>query len=140
MENFKLVVLSGMTARKGQLERMINISMKTSDFLSQFARDKELREARTNQTPLASINSPVNHADVNNDSASEFPMGYTRTRGVRMHIRVTNTEVPDNPESHDDVRSSGDARPAKRERLVDKNAGPVLALMSVPVAKGKHQG
>jgi hypothetical protein len=51
-----------------------------------------------------------------------LPVGYTRTRGVRMHIKVTNTEKPE---------------PPNRERLVDKTAGPVLALMSVPVSKGK---
>ncbi len=69
-----------------------------------------------------------------------LPLGYTRTRGTRMHIRITDKEIPDATDTTDDVRSSDVEEPAKRERLVDKNAGPVLALMSVPVAKGKPQG
>lgn len=69
-----------------------------------------------------------------------LPLGYTRVRGSRMSIRITDEEVPDANDTPDDVGSSGDYETRNRERLVDKNAGPVLALMSVPVAKGKHQG
>jgi hypothetical protein len=122
---------------------MINIPMKTSDFQSQFARDRELRLSRT-ITPLAPTNAPQSPLGDEpyyavDGATSGMPMGYTHTRGVRMHIRATNLEVPDNLVSKDDVRSSGDGVPAKRERLVDKNAGPVLALMSVPIGKGNHR-
>jgi hypothetical protein len=111
--------------------------MKTSDFLDLFAKDKHLRQSRT-KTPLAPTNAPPSCPlgdetyDAVDGSTSGMPMGYTRTRGVRMHIKVTNAEIPDNQPEPDEVRSSGDDVPAKRERLVDKNAGPVLALMSVP--------
>jgi hypothetical protein len=69
-----------------------------------------------------------------------LPLGYTRVRGSRMSIRITDKEIPDANDTPDDVRLSGGDETRKREKLVDKNAGPVLALMSVPVAKGKHQG
>ena len=119
---------------------MLNICMKTSDFLSQFARDRELREARTNKTPPVSFNTPISLADEEPSATPEFPMGYTRTRGVRMHIRVSSAEIPDNPEAPVDAETTGAGTSHKKEKLVDKNAGPVLALMSVPVAKGKPQG
>jgi hypothetical protein len=140
IEIFKLAVLSDFTAINGQIQRMLNICMKTSDFLSQFARDRELREARTNKTAPASENAPISLADEVSDAAPEFPMGYTRTRGVRLHFRVTNIEIPDNPEASVDMETTGAGTSHKKEKLVDKNAGPVLALMSVPVGKGKHQG
>jgi hypothetical protein len=110
--------------------------MKTTDFLSQFARDRELREARTNKTAPASENAPISLVDDESDAAPEFPMGYTRTRGVRLHFRVTNTEIPDKPLAPVDVATTRSGTSQKKEKLVDKNAGPVLALMSVPVAKG----
>jgi hypothetical protein len=65
--------------------------------------------------------------------------GYSRVRGSRMSIRITDKEIPDASDTPDDVRSSGDDEPTERERLVDKTAGPVLALMSVPVSKGKFK-
>lgn len=111
---------------------MLNICMKTSDFLSQFARDRELREARTNKTPPVSVNTPISLADEEPSATPEFPMGYTRTRGVRMHIRVTNTEIPDSLEAPMDVNTTRAGISQQKEKLVDKNAGPVLALMSVP--------
>lgn len=63
-----------------------------------------------------------------------LPVGYTRTRGVRMHIKVTNAEIPDSQVAPDEVCSSVDGEPAKQERLPVKNDGPVLALMSVPAS------
>lgn len=66
-----------------------------------------------------------------------LPVGYTRTRGVRMHIKVTNTETPDSQVEPEEIRTSADSEPTNRERVVDKTAGPVLALMSVPMSKGK---
>ncbi len=136
IEIFKSAVLTDFTAINGQIQQMLNICMKTSDFLFQFARDRELREARTNKTAPASENAPISLADEASDAAPEFPMGYTRTRGVRMHIRVTNTEIPDNLEAPVDVGTTRADTSQKKEKLVDKNSGPVLALMSVPVAKG----
>jgi hypothetical protein len=114
--------------------------MKTSDFLPQFARDRQLREARTNKTASSSVNTPTTTADKDTDAASDFPLGYTRTRGVRLHIKVTNTELPDSQGASYVAPTSGEDDSAKRERLLDKNAGPVLALMSVPVDKGNPQG
>jgi hypothetical protein len=64
-----------------------------------------------------------------------LPVGYTRTRGVRLHLKVTNAETPDSQIDPDEVRSSVDSEPTNRKRLVDKNDGPVLALMSVPASK-----
>ncbi len=140
IEIFKSAVLTDFTAINGQIQRMLNICMKTSDFLSQFARDRELREARKNKTAPASVNTPISLADEVSDAAPEFPMGYTRTRGVRMHIRVSSAEIPDNPEVPIEVGTTRAGASQKKEKLVDKNAGPVLALMSAPVAKGKPQG
>jgi hypothetical protein len=133
MEVFKLVRLKNFRDIWETGNRMINIPMKTSDFQSQFARDRELRLSRT-KTPLTPTNAPlgVETSDVVDGATSGIPMGYTRTRGVRMHIKVTNAEIPDNQLEPDEVHSSGNDVPAKREGLVDKNAGPVLALMSVP--------
>ena len=62
-----------------------------------------------------------------------LPYGYTRTRGTRLSIRITDTETPDATDAPDD-------EPAKQERLPVKNGGPVLALMSVPATKGKSKG
>jgi hypothetical protein len=140
MEVFKLGAMSDFTVSGVQVSQVINISMKTSDFHSLFERDRALRLSRTKK-PLAPTNAPPSSlesplGDDTNSAAdgatSGIPMGYTHTRGVRMHIKITNAEMPDNQLEPDEVCSSGDDVPAKRERLVDKNAGPVLALMSVP--------
>ena len=136
MEVFKLGAMSDFTVSGVQVGHVINISMKTSDFHSLFERDRALRLSRTKK-PLATTNAPPipvgdEPYDAANGATSGIPMGYTHTRGVRMHIKITNAEMPDNQLEPDEVCSSGDDVPAKRERLVDKNAGPVLALMSVP--------
>jgi len=145
IEVFKLAAISDFTVSVRQVNRMINIPMKTSDFSDLFACDRASRQSRT-KTPLATTNAPPSSrgfgdetSDVVDEAASGMPMGYTRTRGVRMHIKVTNAEIPDNQLEPDEVHSSGDDVPAKREGLVDKNAGPVLALMSVPSSEGKSK-
>ena len=116
--------------------------MKTSDFHPQFARDRALRLSRT-KTPIAPTNAPlIPIGDETNSAAdgatSGIPMGYTRTRGVRMHIKVTQgSDDQDTPSDAFTPDTSPDIKPHKKAKLVDKTAGPVLALMSVPVSKGK---
>ena len=127
-----------------QVRLMINKRMKTSNFRDLFERDRNLRQSRTN-TSLAPTNTPPSSLgdetyDAVDGTTSGMHTGYTHTRGVRMYIKVTNSEVPDNADFHDDVRSSSDEEPAKnKEKLVDKTAGPVLAIMSAPVVSRKHQ-
>ena len=145
MEVFKLAAMSDFTVSGVQVGRVINISMKTSDFQSQFARDRELRLSRTKK-PFAPTNAPLSPLsdetyDAVDGATSGTPMGYTHTRGVRMHIKVTNGDTPDRPDAAtDDVPRSDDDEPAKQEQLPVKNGGPVLALMSVPASKGKSKG
>jgi hypothetical protein len=145
MEVFKLVRLKNFRDIWETGNRMINIPMKTSDFQSQFARDRELRLSRT-ITTLAPTNAPQSPLGDEpyyavDGATSGMPMGYTHTRGVRMHIKVTNGDTPDRPDAAtDDVPRSDDDEPAKQEQLPVKNGGPVLALMSVPASKGKSKG
>jgi hypothetical protein len=118
----------------------LNISMKTSDFHSQFARDRALRVSRT-KTSAPTNAPPIPLGDETNYAAdgatSGIPMGYTHTRGVRMHIKVTQgSDDQDTPSDAFTPDSSPDFKPQKKAKLVDKTAGPVLALMSVPVSKG----
>jgi hypothetical protein len=142
MEVFKLGAMSDFIGSGVQVGQVINISMKTSDFHSQFARDRALRLSRT-KTPLASKNAPPiplgDETNFSTDGAtSGIPMGYTHTRGVRMHIKVTQgSDGQDTPSDAFTPDTSPDFKPEKKAKLVDKTAGPVLALMSVPVSKGK---
>ena len=146
IEVFKSMVLKNFTVFGVQVGRRLNISMKTSDFSDLFARDRASRQSRT-KTPHATTNAPPSSRGFGDETSdavdgvtSGMPMGYTRTRGVRMHIRVTDTEIPDSPEAQDDVCSSGDVGHTKKEKLLDKDSGPVLALMSVPASKDKSKG
>ncbi len=112
--------------------------MKTSNFRDLFARDRALRKSRT-KTPVAPTNAPPS-PDAVDGTTSGMPMGYTHSWGTRIHIRVTDTEIPDSPEAQDNVCSSGDVGHTKKEKLLDKDSGPVLALMSVPASKDKSKG
>ena len=120
----------------------LNISMKTADFHSQFARDRALRVSRTKTSLAPTTAQPIPLGDETNSAADGatygIPMGYTHTRGVRMHIKVTQgSDDQDTPSDAFTPDTSPDFKHQKKAKLVDKTAGPVLAVMTVPASKDK---